>query len=78
MNNFSDKQSTINYALEEGRFLHFLAPILFDYAVMLDNKELAKKILKWFLDFKSNNEDFWREDTLRDIANRQKALDNWV
>lgn len=76
LDTFCDNQSAINYILESNREFH-LAPMLFDFAVMLGDKLQAEKILKWHFDFKNKFTDSLREDTLRDVANRQKALDNW-
>lgn len=77
LNVLSDKQSAIDYIMRQNLF-YYTAPMLFDFAFMLNDKALAEKILKWFMDYKNSSDNNWQDFTLRDIANRQEALNNWA
>jgi hypothetical protein len=74
---FSDKQKTINYILGTG-FYHYMAPMLFDFAFMLNDKQQAKKILNWFTEYQNSTNGRFQDFTIRDILDRQDAFNNWV
>jgi hypothetical protein len=52
--------------------------MLFDFALMLNDKNQAGKILTWFNDYKNNSESNFQANTLKDVEIRQEILNNWA
>jgi len=77
LNALSDKQSVIDFIIGQNSY-YYKAPMLFDFAIMLNDKNQAEKILKWFNDYKNNSESNFHANTLRDVEIRQEVLNNWV
>lgn len=77
LNTLSDRQSTINFIMGQNSY-YYKAPMLFDFAFMLNDKMQAENILTWFNDYKIAADSNFQTDTLRDVAIRQEVLNNWV
>jgi hypothetical protein len=74
LNVLSSLQGAIDFTIGQNRY--YKAPMLFDLALMLNDKSQAQKILSWFNEFKDNSGKKFREDTLKDIEIRKMILDN--
>lgn len=74
LNALSSLQGAIDFTIGQNRY--YKAPMLFDLALMLNDKSQAQKILNWFNEFKDNSDKKFREDTLKDIEIRKVTLDN--
>ena len=55
-----------------------MAPSLFDLCEMNNDKEKAKSVLNWFLDFQKNTQKEFSQDTLDRIENCKLKLKNWL
>jgi len=76
LNSNSDKQLAIDFILNEKSY--WRAPMLYDFAYCLNDKEQAKKILTWFQDYQSGTDKQFPNEVLSSIAIRQEALRNWA
>ena len=74
LNGLSDRKSAIDFIMTNE--FYYKAPMLIDFAFMLDDNKLAEKILKWFLDYKQKSETEFQEKTLNDISLREKLINN--
>ena len=52
--------------------------MLIDFAFMLEDKMLAKKILTWFLEYENNIDNKFEERILTDISIRAGLIDDWI
>jgi hypothetical protein len=77
LNALSDKQSAIDFIIGQNSY-YFKAPMLFDFALMLNDRKQAERILQWFNDNKNNTESNFQPNTLKDIEIRHEILNNWL
>ncbi len=77
LNSLSERQSAILFILKSGSF-YYKAPMLFDFAIQLNNKDLAARILKWFDEYILLRQSDFRKDTLEEMDIRTKILNNWT
>lgn len=76
-NQYADKQKVIDSILDSNMF-YSLAPLIFDFAFMLNKKTEAEKILDWFENYKSKEADgFFQDETIKDIEIRKDLLEKW-
>jgi len=76
LNTLSDKRSAIKFIMDNS--FYYKAPMIFDFALMLEDKTLAQKIMKWFDDFFQSTEKEFNERTLEDISIRNNLIKNWA
>jgi hypothetical protein len=72
----SDKQSVIDFIIGQNSY-YYTAPMLFDFAFMLNDRSQAEKILTWFNDYKNNSDSIFKAQTLKDVEIRQEILNTW-
>jgi hypothetical protein len=77
LNALADKQGAIDYILEQNSY-YYKAPMLFDFAFMLNDKKQAEKILHWFNNYKNSTGTIFQADTLKAVKLRQEVLNNWA
>ena len=57
---------------------YFRCPLLFDLAFILQNKELATDILKWYDDYMLSGDKTMNENTQKNVEIRKLKLKEWV
>jgi len=72
----SDKRTAIDFLMSNSKY--YKAPMLIDFAFMLEDKMLAKKILTWFLEYENNIDNKFEERILTDISIRAGLIDDWI
>lgn len=73
---YSTKQKTIRTTLAtESHF--YRCPLLFDFALMENDKEQAEKIIRWFDDFASKKESDFNKDLVENVKVRKQRLEVW-
>ena len=72
----TDKNKIINYVIENS--IYYKAPMIFDFAFTLNQKDLAIFILDWFNKYKTENKAEFMDETLLNLKKRSELLNNWV
>lgn len=78
---YFDSYSTKEKAIETtiaSRSYYAMCPLLFDLALILDNKNLAETVIFWFDDFVSKEKAVFNENTLKDVELRKEKLKEWL
>ncbi len=76
LNILSDKRSAIDFIMSKSKY--YKAPMLIDFAFMLEDKMLAEKILTWFSEYANSTDNELNERILNDISIRTELINNWA
>ncbi len=77
LNALSDLKGAIAYTMGQNSY-YYKTPMLFDFALMLNEKRQAEEILNWFNNFKESSGRIFGEDTLREVEIRQQLFNIWA
>ena len=73
LNSVSNYRGAIEYPLKENSF-YYKAPMLIDFALILDDLKLANQILNWYLEFVKTSNAKFIEELKNEIENRKNII----
>lgn len=74
---YSTMENTINTTINSNSY-YYRFPILYDFTYLMNDKELAKRVLNWFEDYEKKERPTFDYYITKNIALRKEKIKEWL